>query len=227
MKNHAGIILDVDGTLVDSNDAHARAWVDALAESGRRVPFEVVRPLIGMGADKLLPRAAALDAESPAGEKVRHRRQAIFKDLYLPHVNAFAGARPLVQRLLAEGLTVAVASSAGADELQPLLDRAGVLDLIDHSTSSGDAGRSKPDPDIVHAAMDRTGLAPGQLIMIGDTPYDIEAAGQIGIATIALRCGGRWSEQDLVGAVAIYNDPEDLLIHFDESPIATRFLSHA
>jgi len=214
-----GVILDVDGTLVDSNDAHARAWVEALAEAGREVPFERVRRLIGMGGDKLLPAAAGVDAESPDGKAIAKRRGEVFRARSLPHIQALDGSRDLLLRLKESGLQLAVASSAAEEELTPLLRIAGADDLIDRKTSGDDVERSKPDPDIVAAALQRLGRSPGEAVMIGDTPYDIEAARQAGVSCIAFRSGG-WSDADLAGAIAIYDGPRALLGELDTSPLA-------
>jgi phosphoglycolate phosphatase-like HAD superfamily hydrolase len=209
--------LDVDGTLVDSNDAHARAWVEALAEHGFVVAFETVRRLIGMGGDKLLPAAAGVGEDSPAGEAVSRRRQDIFKDRYLPGLGPCRGARELILRLRAEGLKLAVASSAKEDELEGLLNACGADDLVGVRTSSDDAEESKPAPDILRAALAKIGLPPAEVVLLGDTPYDVEAARRAGVAVVALRCGG-WGDKDLTGAVAVYDDPADLLANFDSSP---------
>jgi len=217
----AGVLFDVDGTLVDSNDAHARAWVEALKEFGHDVPFARVRRLIGMGGDKLLAETAGIDAESDEGKAIQKRRLEIFTERYLPHLSPCRGARALVQRIRADGLTIVVASSAKADELRPLLERAQVAELIDDTTSSDDAPRSKPDPDIVRAALRRGELSAERAVMIGDTPYDIEAAARSGVAVIALRCGG-WDDDGLRGALAIYDDPQHLLEHYDSSPLGAR-----
>src|SRR6185295_17126393 len=155
-----GVLLDIDGTLVDSNDAHAHAWVEALAEHGIEVPFARVRRLIGMGGDKLLPEVAKIDAESPQGRAILQRRGEIFQEKYMPSLKPFTGARALVERMDSEALTLVVASSAKADELKLLLARAGVADLIDGETSSDDAESSKPDPDIIEAALERGQLTP-------------------------------------------------------------------
>lgn len=211
------MILDVDGTLVDSNDAHASAWVDALVSSGRHVEFSRVRPLIGMGSDKLLPKAAGIDAESPGGQAVAARRREIFGRRYLPYLRPTRGAQALLETLRDERLTLVVASSAEAAELDALLRIAGASKLIETTASSADAERSKPDPDVVRAALARTGCDADQVVMIGDTPYDVEAAQRAGIDIIALRSGG-WSEAALKGAIAIYRDPKDLLDHFERSP---------
>jgi HAD superfamily hydrolase (TIGR01549 family) len=216
-----GVILDIDGTLVNSNDAHARAWVEALAEVDVAVEFAAVRRLIGMGGDKLLPAIASFEAESQLGEKVSKRRSEIFKQRYLPQLHAFPKTRELLLRMKSAGIQLAVASSAKKDELTPLLSLARVSDLIADATSSSDARSSKPDPDIVAAALVKLALGAPHVLMIGDTPYDIEAAARAGIRTIAFRSGGR-SDQDLADAIAIYDNPADLLAHFDTSPLATK-----
>ena len=212
-------ILDVDGTLVDSNDAHAHAWAQALTEVGVDAPFERIRPLIGMGGDKILESVAGVSEDSPEGKALRARRKELFERDHLPGLRAFPGVRALLERMRAGGLELAVASSASPEELGPLLELAGVQDLLASRTSSGDAERSKPDPDIVRAALTRLGVPAAQVRMLGDTPYDIEAAARADIGTVALRCGG-WQDADLKGALAIYDDPADLLRHYADSPFA-------
>lgn len=221
-----GAILDVDGTLVNSNDAHARAWVDTLAASDIQVAFNDVRRLIGMGSDKLLPAIANVDSKSALGRRLAERRAEIFRTRYLPQLRAFPRARDLVSRLRNQGLKVTVASSARQEELSALLDIAGVADLIEHSTSSSDVESSKPDPDIVQAALAGLELSSERVLMLGDTPYDVEAAARAGIRTIALRSGGR-SDADLEGAIAIYDDCADLLERFASSPFAASRLGDA
>jgi HAD superfamily hydrolase (TIGR01509 family) len=218
-KRLQGVIFDVDGTLVDSNDAHAQAWVEALAESGRHVPFDRVRPLIGMGVDKLLLAAAGVDGHGAEGRTIAARRGDIFRSRYVPELEAFEGARQLLETLRARGLRLAVASSAEAQELKPLLHIAGAEDLIDGKTSRDDAPRSKPDPDIVAMALSRIGCDPDEAVMVGDTPYDVEAARKAGASCIAFRCGG-WGDEDLAGAVAVYDGPLDLLDRLEASPLA-------
>jgi HAD superfamily hydrolase (TIGR01509 family) len=177
--------------------------------------------LIGMGGDKLLPAIASLEADSKLGEKVGKRRSEIFKQRYLPQLQAFPKTRELLLRMKSAGIQLAVASSAKEDELTPLLSLARVSDLIEGATSSSDARSSKPDPDIVAAALVKLALGAPHVLMIGDTPYDIEAAARAGIRTIAFRSGGR-SDHDLADAIAIYDNPADLLDHFDTSPLATK-----
>jgi HAD superfamily hydrolase (TIGR01509 family) len=215
-----GVILDVDGTLVDSNDAHARAWVDALSQQGIQVPFEQVRRLIGMGGDKLLPSVSGIEEDSAEGKAISKRRREIFTERYLPTLRPCPGAQALLQHLRSKGLRLVVASSAKKDELQALLRICGAEQLIEDKTSSDDAERSKPDPDIVQAALDNLGIPAPEVIMLGDTPYDVESAHRAGVPVIAFRCGG-WGDADLEDALAVYDDPADLLAHYDTSPLAT------
>lgn len=218
MTHIHGVIFDVDGTLVDSNDAQARSWVDALKEFGYSVPYEKVRPLIGMGGDKVLPETIGVQKDSEKGKQISQRRSEIFKEKYLPNVKAFPDAQKLLDRMREQGLKLAIATSAQPDELRPLLQIVGAADLIEDKTSSKDAQSSKPDPDVMQVTLKKVGYPANELVMIGDTPYDIEAATKVGVGTIALRCGG-WSDSDLTGAIAIYNDPADLLAHYDSSPL--------
>src|SRR5688572_24409924 len=184
------ILFDVDGTLVDSNDAHAHAWVAAFAEHGVTVDFAKVRRCIGMGGDKLMPAVSGIEEESAKGTAIADRRGEIFTERFLPHIKPFEGAADLVAAFKARGYTVVAASSAKREELTPLLEVAGADDLMDASTSSDDAENSKPDPDIVQAALKRAHASPSEAVMIGDTPYDVEAATRAGVSIIGFRCGG-------------------------------------
>jgi HAD superfamily hydrolase (TIGR01509 family) len=211
-----GVIFDIDGTLVDSNDAHAESWVDTFAEAGYDVPFGVVRPLIGMGADKLLPKTLGISNESDLGKKLTKRRSEIFQKDYLPQLRPLAGSRELVLRVRFEGLKPVVATSAKDQELKGLLKAAQIDDLMEEKATASDAERSKPDPDIVRAAIGESDIPADRLVMIGDTPYDVEAAGRANVRTIAFRSGG-WTDADLKGAVEIYDGPADLVAHYDSS----------
>jgi HAD superfamily hydrolase (TIGR01509 family) len=203
------LLFDVDGTLIDSNDAHARAWAQSLADHDIVVPFDRVRRAIGMGSDKLLPVVAGVTHESAVGRALIERKKEIFATL-LPSLQPTRGARPLLEYLRQRGIDLVIATSADDRELRTLLQRAGVDDLFEERASKDDAQASKPDPDIVHAALVRSGGRPASTALVGDTPYDIEAAGRAGIASIALRCGGYWSDSDLRGALAIFDDPKAL-----------------
>jgi HAD superfamily hydrolase (TIGR01509 family) len=221
MGGYRVAVLDVDGTLIDSNDAHARAWEEVGREFGIEIPFHRVRPLIGMGGDKVLPMLTGLEEGDPRGERITTRRGEIFRERHLPALRPFPGARDLLVRMRDEGLARVVATSASEDDLEALLERAGVRDLVEDATSASDAESSKPDPDVVAAAVRKAGHPPHQVVMLGDTPYDVQACRAAGVDCIALRCGG-WSDADLAGAMAVYADPADLLSRYDESPLGRR-----
>lgn len=214
----SAILLDVDGTLVDSNDAHAHAWVSAFTEAGLHVDFERVRRCIGMGADKLLPEVSNIREDEALGAHVSRRRGEIFRREWLPRLKPQRDAARLLAALKDRGFTLVAASSAKRQELQPLLEIAGGAWLMDEQTSSDDADESKPEPDIIHAALERARARPSEAVMIGDTPYDVEAAARAGVPTIAFRCGG-WKDEDLREAIALYDGPWDLLARLDGSPI--------
>ena len=214
-----GVILDVDGTLVLSNDAHARAWVEAFAAYGYEISFEQVRPMIGMGGDQIVPQLApGLEGESGKGKQIADRRKELILNQFGPQLSATPGARELVQRMQADQLHLIIASSATEEEMDLLLKVAQVNDLLDEFTTSSDAENSKPAPDIVEAALEKADLAADRVVMLGDTPDDVESAGKAGVSVIAFRTGG-FSDEQLAGAIAIYDDPADLLQHYEESPL--------
>lgn len=220
-KRIRGVLLDVDGTLVESNDAQAHAWVQALDEQRYHVSFAEVRPLIGMGGDKVLPQTIGVHKESEPGRQISKRRKALFMSHYLPNIQPCPQAWELLQHLREQGFVLVAASSAEPDELEGLLKRIHpqAPALFAKQTSAEDADRSKPNPDVIQAALQQIAMPAEETIMLGDTAYDIEAAAQAGVKTIAFRCGG-WSDRDLQGAIAIYDGPADLLAHYDASPLA-------
>ena len=213
------VILDVDGTLVDSNEAHAHAWIEALRTHGYDTTFGVVRRLIGMGGDKVVQMVTGLEDDHPTARQITATRQRIFAKQYLARIRPFPNSHALLSRMRADGLRLIVASSAQRAELSALLESTQFLDLIEDVVSAADVDRSKPAPDLVGAALEVLGLLAWQALMLGDTPYDIEAARQAGVATIALRSGG-WDDRDLRRAVAVYDDAADLLAHYQDSPFA-------
>jgi HAD superfamily hydrolase (TIGR01509 family) len=215
------VILDIDGTLLDSNDAHAEAWKEVGLEFGKNIPFHAARALIGMGGDKVLPRLTGFKEDDPRGKEILDRRGEIFRERYLPRLQPLPGARDLLTRLKHEGLQLVVATSADEEEVALLLERAGVRDLIEDTASSGDVDESKPAPDIVDAALERAGCLPNQTVMMGDTPYDVLAAQRAGVAIIGVRSGG-WGDRDLAGSIEIYDHPLHLLKNFDSSVLAGR-----
>lgn len=216
------VIFDVDGTLIDSVDFHARAWVDAFAAFGHSVAFDTVRRQIGKGGDQLMPVFLSHEEIERTGSALESHRGALLKERYLPQFRVFPKVRELVQRVLCDGTEVALGSSAKEDELAEYKKIAGIDDLIEIETSSDDAERSKPCPDIFEAAIAKLGIADlSGILVVGDTPYDAQAALKAGLRTIGLRCGG-WSEDELRGAgcIAVFDDPADLLVRYDSSPLA-------
>ena len=216
------VIFDIDGTLIDSVDQHARAWQETFRHFGIDVPFEKVRGQIGKGGDQLMPVFVDRDTLERRGKEIESFRQDLFKRKYLPTVKPFPSVRDLFERLKADGAKIALASSAKPEELQTYKEIAGIADLLDTETSSGDAEKSKPHPDIFQAALDRLpGIDRNDIVVVGDSPYDAEAAGKIGLRTVGVLCGG-FPEEELrrAGCIAIYRDPEDLLRRYAESPLA-------
>ena len=204
-------LFDVDGTLVDSNDAHARAWVAAFAASGYEVPLERVRAMIGMGGDHIFPALVpGLSSESTRGKEIGERRKAIFLEREAPNLKPAPGARELVLALRERAVRLVLATSAEPDELKVLLRAAGVADLFEAASTSEDAASSKPAPDVVMAALRKAALEPSEAIMVGDTPYDVEASRRAGVACVAVRCGG-WDDAALADAVAIFDNPAAML----------------
>jgi HAD superfamily hydrolase (TIGR01509 family) len=214
------VLFDVDGTLIDSNDQHARAWVAALAEHGHEVPFERVRPLIGMGGDKVLPELVpGLEEDSPEGKAIGEARKRIFKERELGTIPPTRGARELLEAVRARGARIVVATSAKESELDSLLARGDLGPLVDVAATGDDAQDSKPDPDIIGAALKKAGIAPADAVMVGDTQYDVEAAHRAGVPCVALLCGGN-HRTTLQDADAVYADPAELIGALDRPPFA-------
>lgn len=218
-----GIIFDIDGTLVDSVKQHAMAWQKAFARYGHDVDLEAIRLQIGKGGDQLMPVFLPAGLIEAKGEEIEQVRSEIYKSEFLPQVRAFPGVRPLFERIAKAGLRIALASSAKGEELETYKRMAGISDLIGAETSSDDAERSKPHPDIFKAALSRLDLPSEQVLVVGDSPFDAEAAGKIGLRTIGLLCGGFPADTlKEAGCIALYEDPAALLRDFDHSPLAGR-----
>jgi len=211
------VIFDVDGTLVDSVDMHAETWERAFARFGKNIGFHALRSQIGKGGDQLMPEFLD-EAELKAfGEDLEKTRGEIFQEEYLHRVRGFPSAADLLSEIRKRGRRIALASSAKADELEIYKKAAGVEGLTDVETSSDDAEKSKPHPDIFQAALKKLKLEPDKVVVIGDTPYDADAARKAGIASIGVLCGG-FKDEDIRkgGAGRIYRDPQDLLARIDE-----------
>lgn len=215
------VIFDIDGTLVDSVDLHARAWKEAFEKFGRDVPFEDVRKQIGKGGDQLMPVFFSKEELEGFGEEMEEYRGDLYKREYLPRVRAFPKVRELFERVRADDKRIALASSAKEDELETYKRIARIEDLIEAETSADDAEKSKPHPDIFEAALEDLGdMNARRVIVVGDTPYDAEAARKINLRAIGVLCGG-FPEADLraAGCLSLYRDPADLLARYDESII--------
>jgi HAD superfamily hydrolase (TIGR01509 family) len=214
-------IFDVDGTLLDSVDLHALAWHEAMMRFGHDVSFEQARGQIGKGGDKLIPHFLTQDAQRDHGKEMEEWRSKRFKTEYLPLVRPLSAVPDLLRRARDAGVQIAVASSAKKDELGEYLDIARVADLVDVTTSSDDVEESKPAPDIFEVVLKKLGMRGGDTVAIGDTPYDAEAAGKAGIATIGVLSGG-FTEKSLrqAGCVQVYPGPAALLACFGDSLLA-------
>jgi len=218
------VIFDIDGTLIDSVDAHARAWQDALRDFGHDIAFDAIRQQIGKGGDQLMPvflSPAEIDAK---GYDLENHRSKIFKERYLPAIHAFPDVRALFLRLRDDQIQIALASSAKKDELVIYKDIAQIRDLVDVEASSDDTEKSKPHPDIFEATLVRLGgIEPRDVIVVGDTPYDAQAARKAHLRSVGVLCGG-FPEASLrqAGCMAIYRDPADLLSNYGTSPLSPR-----
>lgn len=216
------VIFDVDGTLVDSVDLHAKAWQETFKKYGKDIPFQDVRGQIGKGGDQLMPVFFSKEELDESGEKMEKERGELFKSKYLSQVKPFPKVRELFERIEQDGKRIALASSAKEEELEHFKELLNIKDLLDADTNADDAETSKPEPDIFLAAMKKLGNPkPEETIVIGDTPYDSIAAGKAKLKTIGFLCGGFPEDQLLrEGSVEIYKGPADLLARYEDSALA-------
>ena len=180
------------------------------------VPFEKVRRQIGKGGDNLMPVFLSQKQLHSFGRELDTFRSGHFKRKYLEYLRPFAGVRPLFERLMADGISIALASSAKPDELKVYKKIAQIEDLLDAEISSEDAEKSKPAPDIFHAALRQLpGIAKNRIVVVGDAPYDAEAAEKAGLRSIGLLCGG-FPAGSLTrgGCSAVYRSPSNLLVNY-------------
>jgi len=215
------VIFDIDGTLVDSVDLHAQAWKEAFKHFGKDIPYQQIRHQIGKGGDQLMPVFFTHEELDEFGKRMEKVRSDLFKREFLPRVRPFPRVRELFQRIKQDGKKIALASSAKDEEIDIYKKLLHIEDLLEAEVSADDAEKSKPHPDIFQAALERLDVRPAEVIAVGDTPYDADAAGRLRIKTIGMLCGG-FPEAELIaaGCIAIYDDPADLLARYEESPIA-------
>ena len=213
-------ILDIDGTLVDTNYQHAVAWYRAFRQNEIVLPVWRIHRHIGMGGDQVIAALTDEKTEEEMGEDIRAAEKALYLAM-IEEVEPLEGARDLIQRLKDAGKTVVMASSAKDDEVDHYLDLLDARELADDWTTSADVEATKPEPDLVKAALDKAGAEPGDAVMLGDTPWDCEAAKRAGVETVALMTGG-FSEQELTdaGAVNVFESLPDLLERIEETPLA-------
>ena len=217
------VIFDIDGTIIDSVDFHIQAWKRTFEKFGKEVSYELIRPQIGKGADDMLPVFFSKEELHRLRRDLEQYRGDLFEREYLPKVKALPRVRELFERIKQEGKKISLASTAKEKEINIYKEIARINDLIDSEVCSEEVKKSKPHRDICAVALHKLGnVAPDQVIAIGDTEYDAEAAGKINVRAIGLLCGGgNCEELHRAGCIAIYKHPADLLDHYELSPLAS------
>ncbi|MEU4558084.1 HAD family hydrolase [Actinoplanes sp. NPDC023936] len=215
-----GVLFDVDGTLIDTTYLHAVSWWEALRQHDRDVPMALIHRGIGMGSDKLLDHLLGEVRDTSDDERMTTAHDVLY-GAWWERLRPLPGAADLVRAVAARDLAVVLASSAREPELKQLRRVLDADDVIAAATSSADAEESKPAPDILRAALEQSDVDPERAVYVGDSVWDVQAAGKLGMPCIGLVCGGT-SAAELrdAGAVATYQDPADLLRDLDTSPIA-------
>jgi HAD superfamily hydrolase (TIGR01509 family) len=216
VRETTAAILDIDGTLVDTNYHHAVAWFRAFRQHGHVVPVWRIHRHMGMGGDQLVASLLSPEVEKAEGEDIRAAEKALYLSL-IGEVEPLRGARELMQDLRDHGRPVVLASSAKANEVDHYLDLLDARELADGWTTAADVSKTKPEPDLVLAAIEKVGEGPA--IMVGDSVWDCEAAKRAGIESIAVLTGG-FSEQELLdaGASAVYGSIDELRLRLPETP---------
>jgi HAD superfamily hydrolase (TIGR01549 family) len=214
------LLFDIDGTLIDSVDLHAKAWQEALARFGKQVDYNDLRSRIGKGGDRILPELLSEEELSAFGDELAEFRSDLFQRQFLPWAQPFPQARELLVTLKRAGVLVGLASSCSRAELGQylrLLDGASVVDAAVHAD---EVESSKPSPEVFQLCLEKLDVEPGVALAVGDSPYDAEAAGRAGIVTVGLLSGG-FPEQALeaAGCVALYEDPAELLSRIGTAPL--------
>jgi HAD superfamily hydrolase (TIGR01509 family) len=208
------VLLDIDGTLVDSNDKHADCWVEAFAHFGKQVPWQEVRVQVGKGGDLLVPDTLSAREMRAFGEELGKYRGELWKRNYMESVRPFPGAVDAIRALHERGLKLALASSSNPDEVEYYVELLGVGPLLEGTTSKGDAEVSKPSPEIFEAALERVKTDATRALAVGDTPYDILAAHRVPVAIAAVLCGG-FPQETLAKAEFLFDDLPSLTKELD------------
>lgn len=222
----AGVLFDVDGTLVDTSYLHTVTWWEALRERGYDVPMARIHRGIGMGSDKLLGHLLG-DRRDPDDDAALREAHLDRYARYWDGLRPLPGAADLLRAVADRGLRVVLASSASAKELDALRRALDADGVIDHATSASDAQASKPAPDILAVAMARGGLAPDATVLVGDSVWDVAAAHRAGLPCIAVTCGGTSAEElRAAGAAETYDDPAALCAALDHSMLGALRRDH-
>ena len=212
-------ILDIDGTLVDTNYHHTVAWYRAFRQQGIVLPLWRIHRHIGMGGDQMVAALSDDRSEHEKGDEIRAAEKVLYMEL-VGEVEPMDGSRELIEELKRRGHSVVLASSAKADEVDHYLDLLDARELADSWTTSADVEKTKPEPDLVRSALERAGGDPGEAVMVGDTPWDIHAARGAGVPTISVRTGGFGADElREAGAVAIFESVRELLAKLDETDL--------
>ena len=209
LNNKNTVLLDLDGTLVDSVRAHAESWRQTLGEYGFEVSKEKLERSIGMGGDKLIALTTGLENEE-LKDQISERRSAIFRTRYLEHVAPVAGAGRLIEELRGRGLTVFLATASSSKDRDALLKQGGLENYFSEFVSPEDVSGSKPEPDLLQAIMDKLGVSSDSCLLIGDSPFDAEAAGRAGMDFVAVETGV-YRAPELPQARWVFSSPADLL----------------
>jgi HAD superfamily hydrolase (TIGR01509 family) len=212
-------VLDIDGTLVDTNYQHALAWYRAFRHHGIVLPVWRIHRHIGMGGDQLVGALTDDRVESELGEEIRATEKERYLDL-IGEVEPMRGSRELIAELGERGHIVVLASSAKQDEVEHYLELLDARDLADAWTTSADVEATKPKPDLVVAALERVGGSPQDALMVGDTPWDVEAARGAGVDTIAVLSGGfAAAELHDAGALDVFESVDELRSKLDRTAL--------
>lgn len=218
MRRIQGLILDLDGTLVDSNPARTQAWVEALGDSGYTIPFENVRALVGVVPHEMLSRLVGFGEDTELGRQIRDRARQIFTRRYISRLAPTYRAAELVARLERDGTKLGVISVDPPELLLPLLKVVGLESLV-HRAAVPPAEGLYTQRDLLKSALDKLGVPANRAALLADGPHDIDAAIKHGLTAIGLLTGG-FPAQSLKGAAAIYPDIATLLASFETSPFA-------
>jgi HAD superfamily hydrolase (TIGR01509 family) len=216
------VLVDIDGTLLDSNSFHAESWVRTLQHFGYNATFEAVVKQIGMGGEYLLPNFVPADKLRTQEKVINAFRKSLFHREYMDRIVPFLDARTLLERMRKRDLRIAIATSSEKDDLETFKTLLKIHDLVEEDITADDAERPKPEPDIFQAALNFLKVQPSEALALGDTPWDVKAAARAGVSTVAVQSGG-WNEHQLrdAGAIAVYVDVAEIVRTFDQSPFAS------